>query len=132
MHCNVGLAILVKVAPISDCFDGGTQSVSMVGTPVSLMPRSKRFAQVAVFDGRRRIIVQATANGFRMRPAAHHMRGARRTNSPRGSGNFIDRTWACAEPARTSENDERETTETALIRKNMMRLTGNLLVETRL
>src|SRR5665213_925877 len=40
MHCNVGLAILVKVAPISDRFDAGTQSVSIVGTPVSLMPRS--------------------------------------------------------------------------------------------
>ena len=40
MHCNVGLAIFVKVAPISDRFDGGTQSISMVGTPVSLIPRS--------------------------------------------------------------------------------------------
>ena len=41
MHCRVGLAILVKVGPISDCFEAGTQSVSIVGTPVSLMPRSK-------------------------------------------------------------------------------------------
>ena len=40
MHCSVGLAILVKVGPISDCFDAGTQAVSIVGTPVSLMPRS--------------------------------------------------------------------------------------------
>ena len=40
MHCSVGFAILVKVALIWDCFDGGTQSTSMVGTPVSLMPRS--------------------------------------------------------------------------------------------
>ena len=29
------------VAPISDRFDGGTQSVSMFGTPVSLIPRNK-------------------------------------------------------------------------------------------
>jgi hypothetical protein len=41
MHCSVGLAILVKVALISDRFDGGTQSLSMFGTPVSLMPRSR-------------------------------------------------------------------------------------------
>src|ERR1700750_376435 len=36
MHCSVGFAIFVNVAPISDRFDGGTQSVSMFGTPVSL------------------------------------------------------------------------------------------------
>ena len=36
----VGFAIFVKVAPISERFDRGTHSVSMVGTPVSLMPRS--------------------------------------------------------------------------------------------
>ena len=41
MHCSVGLAILVKVGPISDCLDAGTQADSIVGTPVSLMPRSK-------------------------------------------------------------------------------------------
>ena len=41
MHCSVGLAILVKVGPISDCLDGGTQADSIVGTPVSLMPRSR-------------------------------------------------------------------------------------------
>jgi hypothetical protein len=41
MHCSVGLATFVKVAPISDRLDAGTQSVSMVGTPVSLIPRSK-------------------------------------------------------------------------------------------
>jgi hypothetical protein len=29
------------VAPISDRFDAGTRSVSLVGTPVSLIPRSK-------------------------------------------------------------------------------------------
>ena len=40
MHCKVGLAILVKVGPISPCLDVGTQSVSIVGTPVSLMPRN--------------------------------------------------------------------------------------------
>jgi hypothetical protein len=40
MHCSVGLAILVKVGPISDCFEAGTHAFSMVGTPVSLMPRS--------------------------------------------------------------------------------------------
>ena len=59
MHCNVGFAILVKVGPIRDCFDGGTQAVSMVGTPVSLMPRSKAS----------RRSVSSTA-------AADHMRGA--------------------------------------------------------
>jgi hypothetical protein len=38
---SVAPAILVKVAPISDCVDAGTHWVSMVGTPVSLMPRSR-------------------------------------------------------------------------------------------
>jgi hypothetical protein len=42
MHCNVGFAIFVKVAPIWDCFDAGTHSVSMVGTPVSLRPRYEK------------------------------------------------------------------------------------------
>ena len=50
MHCNVGLAIFVKVAPISDRFEIGTQSVSMVGTPVSPMPRSNAAAQILVFE----------------------------------------------------------------------------------
>ena len=73
MHCSVGLAILVKVGPISDCFDGGTHSVSMVGTPVSLMPRSsasRRSASSTVGGG---VVVQAAANAFGVRPAADHM-----------------------------------------------------------
>jgi len=41
MHCSAGFAIFVNVAPISDRLEAGTQSVSMVGTPVSLIPRSK-------------------------------------------------------------------------------------------
>ena len=73
MHCSVGLAILVKVGPISDCFDGGTHAVSIVGTPVSLMPRSKRFAQIGIFHGRGGIVVQTAANAFGMRPAPDHM-----------------------------------------------------------
>ena len=40
---------LVKVGPISACFEAGTQSFSMVGTPVSLMPRSSAIAKIAVF-----------------------------------------------------------------------------------
>jgi hypothetical protein len=40
MHCSAGLAILVKVGPISDRFETGTHSLSMVGTPVSPMPRN--------------------------------------------------------------------------------------------
>ena len=76
MHCSVGLAILVKVGPISGCFDTGTQSFSMVGTPVSLMPRNSADAKVVVFDYRGGVIMQATAHLFRMRPAAEHVGGA--------------------------------------------------------
>jgi len=68
MHCSVGLAILVKVGPISDCFDGGTHAVSIVGTP--------GFAQVAIFHGRGGVVVQTAANTFGVRPASDHMRCA--------------------------------------------------------
>ena len=37
MHCRVGLATFVKVAPIWERFDAGTQSSSIMGTPVSLI-----------------------------------------------------------------------------------------------
>ena len=76
MHCSVGFAILVKVEPIWDCFDGGTQWVSMVGTPVSLIPRSSAVAEVDVFDRCGGMIVQAAADGFGMGPASLHMGGA--------------------------------------------------------
>ena len=73
MHCNVGLATLVKVAPISDRLDAGTHSVSIVGTPVSLIPRSNAERRSVVFDGGDRIVVKATANGFWMLPAPDYM-----------------------------------------------------------
>jgi hypothetical protein len=75
MHCSVGFAILVKVAPIWDCFDAGTQSVSMVGTPVSLMPRSSASRRSGL-QRPRRMVMQTAAHGFRMRPASHHVRDA--------------------------------------------------------
>src|SRR4029077_4510486 len=90
MHCNVGLAILVKVGPISDCFDGGTQSVSMVGTPVSLIPRSKASRRsvsstvAAAWSCRQ----PQTASGCAQRPI---MWGAHNpTKSPRGSGRLVN------------------------------------------
>ena len=115
MHCNAGLAILVKVALIWDCFDGGTQSVSMVGTPVSLMPRSRACAGRC----RRWWLPRSRANsrkrisGCAQRPTIWGVQ--RRTNSSRGSENLIDRTSACAEPARTMQT----TIATAPIRKDM-------------
>jgi len=76
MHCRVGLAILVKVAPISDCFDGGTQSVSMVGTPVSLMPRSSAFAKVGIFNGGSRHSHAGSCKRLRGAPTSDHVRSA--------------------------------------------------------
>src|SRR4029079_19225065 len=103
MHCSVGLAILAKVAPIWDCFAGGTQSVSIVGTPVSLMPRSKASRRslsstVAAAWSWRQL---QTVSGCAQRPTiwgAHS-----RTNSPRGSGSLnrerkglcCNCSWAC-------------------------------------
>jgi hypothetical protein len=60
MHCSAGRAIFVKVGPISDRLDTGTHWVSMVGTPVSLMPRS---------SASRRSLSSTTANevGARVR-----------------------------------------------------------------
>ncbi len=40
MHCMVGRAIWVKVGAIKGCFEGGTHSTSIRGTPVSPIPRS--------------------------------------------------------------------------------------------
>ena len=73
MHCNVGLAILVKVAPISDCFDAGTHSVldrRHAGLPDAAQ---QRFTQVGVLHGRRGIIVQTATDAFRMGPTADHV-----------------------------------------------------------
>src|SRR3954469_5432035 len=104
MHCNVGFAIFVKVAAIWVCFDAGTQSFSMVGTPVSLMPRSSASRRsgsstAATAWSCRQL---QTASGCAQRST---MWGAHnRTNSPRGSGNFFqDQICACAELANTTE-----------------------------
>src|SRR3984957_11188443 len=97
MHCKVGFAIFVNVAPISDRFAGGTQSVSIVGTPVSLMPRrrasrrSPSSTAAAAWSCRQ----PHTLSGCAQRPiiwGAHSL-----TNSARGSGSLVgSRTWACA------------------------------------
>ena len=73
MHCSVGLAILVKVGPISDCFDGGTQCGLDCRHAGFADAAQQGFAQIGIFDGRRGVIVQTTANGFGMRPASDHM-----------------------------------------------------------
>jgi hypothetical protein len=75
MHCKVGFAIWEKAALIWSCFDAGTQSFSMVGTPVSLIPRNSA-SEIGIFHGRNRVIIQTNANGFRMRPSSHHVRRA--------------------------------------------------------
>src|ERR1700704_2270198 len=103
MHCSVGFAILVKVAAIWVCFDAGPQAFSMVGTPVSLMPRSSASRRsgsstAATAWSCRQL---QTASGWAQRSTiwgAHS-----RTNSPRGSGNFFqDQICACAELPKTT------------------------------
>ena len=76
MHCSVGLAILVKVAEICDCFDGGTQSVSIVGTPVSLMPRSSASRRSLSSTVAAAWSCRQPHTDFRMLPAPDHVRGA--------------------------------------------------------
>ena len=43
------------------------------GTPVSLTTAEQTGAKVGVFDGCGGVIMQATADGFGMRPASSHM-----------------------------------------------------------
>ena len=73
MHCSVGLAILVKVGPISDCFDArhpGGLDRRHAGLADAAQ---QRFAQVGILNGCGGMIVQAAANRLRMRPAPDHV-----------------------------------------------------------
>src|SRR6195952_2328864 len=103
MHCSVGFAILVKVAAIWVCFDAGTQSFSMVGTPVSLMPRSSASRRSGSSTAATAWSCRQpqTASGCAQRSTiwgAHN-----RMNSPRGSGSFFqDQICACAELPKTT------------------------------
>lgn len=87
MHCNVGLAILEKVGPISASLLGGTHCVSIVGTPFSLIPRSSasRRSASSTMTTAWSCRHEHTASGCAHRPT---MCGAHwRTKSLRRSGN---------------------------------------------
>ena len=87
MHCNVGLAILEKVGPISASLLGGTHCVSIVGTPFSLIPRSSasRRSASSTMTTAWSCTHEHTASGCAHRPT---MCGAHwRTKSLRRSGN---------------------------------------------
>jgi len=64
---QVGLAIFGKGAPISDCFEGGTQSVSMSARR-SADATQQRFAKVGIFNGGGSMVMQAAAKRLRGAP----------------------------------------------------------------
>src|SRR5690348_5964783 len=123
MHCSVGLAIVVKVGPISACLEAGTQSFSMVGTPVSLMPRSSAIrrsrssTRPAAWSCRQ----PHTSSGCAHLPSiwgAHW-----RTNSQRGSDRCIAARSCCDTCAFADWFRARKRRmEVAQIRRNMMGL----------
>ena len=74
MHCKVGLAILVKVGPISLCLDGG-HPIGLDRWHAGLADAAQqRLAQIAVLDGSDGVIMQAAADLFGMLPPPEHPR----------------------------------------------------------
>lgn len=75
MHCKVGLAILVKVGPISPCLDVAPIGLDRRNAGLADSAQ-QRLAQIAVLDDRGGMVMQTAADFLRMLPAPEHARRA--------------------------------------------------------